>query len=116
MKKYIVLFFLCFTVTLHADPSCAVMSFHERGIDGEAYERYAEFNRINNANHIAYIRRMRALEQQRRLRAIREYNLMMRRYNNQAYQNNISVMPRRLPAPRITCPLLIKPKPRCLNN
>lgn len=112
MKKYIVLFFLCFTITLHADPSCIVMHFHERGLDGERFERRADGRQINirrnyygntyygNTDYGAYVRRMQAEYRARQLRAIREYNLMMRRYNNQISQNRIIQTPRR----------------RCLNN
>jgi hypothetical protein len=110
MKKYIVLFFLCFIVKLHADPHCIVIRHHERGLDGERFERLADRRQINrnyygntyygNTEYGTYVRRMRALEQERRLRAIREYNLMIRRYNNQLLQNRIIQIPRR----------------RCLNN
>jgi len=74
------------------DPSCRVVYICEDRVPKYINRQQ---NYYGNNDYNAYVRRMQAEYRARQLRAIREYNLMIRRYNNQLLQNRIIQIPRR---------------------
>lgn len=99
MKKYTVMFFLFFIAVapvMAYDPSCRVVYICEDDYPKYRNKRQNNYgNYYGNTDYGAYVRRMQAEYRARQLRAIREYNLMIRRYNNQLSQNRMIQIPRR---------------------
>ncbi len=99
MKKYTVMFFLYFILVaplMAIDPSCRVVYICEDRVPKYINRQQINNNYVNYNNATAaYLRRVQAEYRARQLRAIREYNLMIRRYNNQLLQNRIIQIPRR---------------------
>jgi hypothetical protein len=90
------LYFILVASLMAIDPSCRVVYICEDRVPKYINRQQINNNYVNYNNATAaYLRRVQAEYRARQLRAIREYNLMIRRYNNQLLQNRIIQIPRR---------------------